>query len=160
MNKVVLYTNEDIDTSCMCLNQLVNDVPDAVNKFVKDGLFLLAMGIEITYPALLAIANKSYEDLVYNTVTNELMQIDVKPDAISKYIEQMDSCRELICACDRSGNADKMIASRYFEGRSERKLTDMNAIVDVPLNEIDDREVRLERHLYDRVCNIYRSPEN
>lgn len=160
MNKVTLYTNEDIDKSLMSLNQLVEDVPDAVNNFIKDGLFLLIMGIEITYPALLAIVNKSYDDLVYNPVTDKLTQIDVKPEMLSKYIEQMDLCRDANQLYNKEGRTAKMIASRYFEGRSEIKLAAIKDVLDIPLNEIEDREMRIERHLYDTVHDIYRSPED
>lgn len=142
MNKVVLYTNENIDNSLMNLNQTVDDVPDAVNNFIKDGLFCLMMGIELTYPALLAIADKSYDDLVYNNITDELTQIDVKPEVLLKYIERMDFCRDTAALYTKNGNMA------------------MKDVLDTPLNEIEDTSVRIERHLYDTVHDIYRSPEN
>lgn len=160
MNKIILYTNENIDNSLMNLNQIVADVPDAVNNFIKDGLFCLMMGIELTYPALLAIADKSYDDLVYNNVTDELTQIDVKPEALSKYIERMDFCRDTAALYTKNGNMAKMIARRYFEGRSDATIMAMKDVLDMPLNEIKDTNVRIERHLYDTVHDIYRSPEN
>lgn len=160
MNKVVLYTNENIDNSLMNLNQIVDDVPDAVNNFIKDGLFCLMMGIELTYPALLAIADKSYDDLVYNNITDELTQIDVKPEVLSKYIERMDFCRDTAALYTKNGNMAKTIARRYFEGRSDTTIMAMKDVLDTPLNEIEDTSVRIERHLYDTVHDIYRSPEN
>lgn len=160
MNKVTLYTNENIDNSLMNLNQIVVDVPDAVNNFIKDGLFSLIMGIELTYPALLAIADKSYDDLVYNNVTDELTQIDVKPEALSKYIERMDFCRDAASLYTKNGNMAKTIARRYFEGRSDSTLATIKDVLDMPLNEIEDNSMRIERHLYDTVHDIYRSPEN
>lgn len=53
----------------------------------------------------------------------------------------------------------KMMARRYFEGRSDATIMAMKDVLDTPLNEIEDTSVRIERHLYDTVYDIYRSPE-